>query len=121
MRLTWRDGITTLLAALVAVIYVAFTYGWAIPVVDDARGATLLLGAIGLSMCIVGGSGSTIVSNNTWIAPLGVLGVASFSLVIAGLITGWEGAVPLLAAIIGLMWAVSTARHAFAAGTPQHA
>jgi hypothetical protein len=121
MRLTWRDGITTLLAGLVAVIYVAFAYGWAIPVVDDPRGATLLLGAIGLSMCIVGGSGSTIASGNVWIAPLGVLGVASLALVIAGLITGWEAAVPLLAAIIGLMWAVSTAHHTLAAGVPQHA
>jgi hypothetical protein len=120
MRLNWRDGITTLLAGLVAIIYVAFTEGWAIPVVDDARGATLLLGVVGLSMCVVGGSASTIASANVWTAPLGILGVASLALVVAGLITGWVVAVPLLAAVIALMWAISTARHAFAARTPQH-
>jgi len=121
MRLTWRDAVTTVLAAMVAVIYLTFAVGWAIPVVDDARGATLLIGLIGLSMCIVGGSGSTIAKGNIWIAPLGVLGGVSLMLVVGGLITGWDVAVPTLAAVIGLMWTISTVHHAVESRTRRYA
>ncbi len=42
-----------LLVGMVALTYTAYAAGWAIPVIDDARGATLLIGAIGLTRCIV--------------------------------------------------------------------
>jgi hypothetical protein len=119
MRLTWRDGATTLLAAAVALIYVANAAGWAIPVVDDTRGATLLLGVVGLGMCIVGGSGSTIARSDALIVPAGILGGVAFLLIVVGLITSWAIVVPLLSADTLLLWAISTARHAVFARTTQ--
>jgi hypothetical protein len=122
MRLTWRDGVTTLLTVVVASTYAAYAAGWAIPVVDDARGAALLIGIVGLTMCIVGGSGSTIASRNAFTVPASVLGGAALLLMIAGLITGWSLAVLLLAADTLLLWALSTVRHAVAgARMTQHA
>jgi hypothetical protein len=117
MRLTWRDGVTTLLAGVVVATYAAYAAGWAIPVVDEVRGATLLIGIVGLAMCIVGGSGSTIASRNSFSVPASVLGGAALLLIITGLVTGWSLAVPLLAADTLVLWAISTARHAMA-GTP---
>jgi len=115
MRLTWRDGVTTLLVGMVALTYAAYAAGWAIPVIDDARGATLLIGAVGLTMCIVGGSGSVIASPDAFMVPASVLGGVALLLIIAGLITGWSLAVPLLAAVTLLLWTISTVRHAMAA------
>jgi len=106
--------VTTLLVGAVALTYAAYTAGWAIPVIDDARGATLLVGAVGLTMCIVGGSESVIASRDAFIVPASVLGGVALLLIIAGLITGWSLAVPLLAAVTLLLWTISTVRHAMA-------
>jgi hypothetical protein len=114
MQLTWRDGVTTLLGGVVASIYAAYAAGWAFPVVDDARGATLLIGIVGLTMCIVGGSGSTIASRSAFTVAASVLGGAALLLIIAGLITGWSMAVVLLAADTLLLWTISTVHHAVA-------
>ena len=119
MRLTWRDGVTTLLAVLVAGIYGAHVSGSAIGVVNDVRGATLLIGILGLSMCIVGGSAGPIESRSVWTVPLGALGVASFVFVLIGVVTAWEIAVPLLAVVTLLMWAIATLHHAAVSLTPR--
>jgi hypothetical protein len=118
MRLTWRDGVTTLLAAAVVGIFAAHTANWSVPFVEDTRWATLLIGAVGLSMCIVGGSGATIAAKSTFTVVAGILGGAAMLLVIIGLTIGWSLAVTLLSADTLLLWVVSTIRHA--AVSPSH-
>jgi hypothetical protein len=112
MRLTWRDGATTLLTAVVVGIYGAHTASWAVPFVEDARGATLLIGGIGLSMCIVGGGAATIAAKGTFCYVAGALGGVAMLLTVIGLVTGWSLALTLLAADTVLLWMVSTIRHA---------
>ena len=112
MRLTWRDGATTLLAAVVVGIYAAHTAGWAVPFVENVRWATLLIGGVGLSMCIVGGSGATIVAKGTFFVVAATLGGAAMLLIVVGVATGWSLALTLLAADTVLLWIVSTIRHA---------
>ena len=116
MRITGRDAVTTALALVVVLVYVAYVASWAIPVVGDVRGATLVLGAVGLAMCIVGGSSSTVVRKDAFLVPLSVLGVGAFVAIAIGLITGWELIVTLLTADILLMWVLATMRHALATG-----
>jgi len=116
MRITGRDAVTTALALVVVLVYVAYRASWAIPVVGDVRGATLVLGAVGLAMCIVGGSSSTVVRKDAFLVPLSVLGVGAFVAIAVGLITGWELIVTLLTADILLMWVLATMRHAIATG-----
>jgi hypothetical protein len=112
MRLTWRDGATTLLAAAVVGIYAAHIAGWAVPFVENARWATLLVGGVGLSMCIVGGSAATIAAKGTFFVVAGTFGGAAMLLMLVGLVTGWSLALGLLTADIVLLWIVSTIRHA---------
>jgi hypothetical protein len=122
MRLTWRDFGTALLALAVGLVYVAHVAGWAIPIASDTRGATLLLGIAGFSMCILGGSSATISGKSAFMVPASILGGAAVVLIIAGLITGWSWIVPWLTADIVLLWAISTVRHAvLAPQTTQHA
>jgi hypothetical protein len=115
MRLTWRDAGTALLALAVGSVYVANTAGWATPIISDTRGATLLLGIAGFSMCILGGSSATISGKSAFMVPASILGGAAVVLIIAGLITGWSWIVPWLTADIVLLWAISTVRHAIPA------
>ena len=116
MRITWRDAVTTALAVVVVLVYLAHVASWAIPVVGDVRGATLVLGAAGFAMCIVGGSSSAVVRRDAFLVPLSVLGVGAFVVIAVGLITSWELIVPLLTADILLMWVMATMRHALATG-----
>jgi hypothetical protein len=116
MRITWRDAATTAFAVVVVLVYLAHVASWAIPVVGDVRGATLMLGAVGFAMCIVGGSTSAVVRRDAFLAPLTVLGVGAFVVIAIGLISGWELIVPLLTADILLMWVMATMRHALATG-----
>jgi hypothetical protein len=112
MRITWRDGATTLLAALVALIFAAYTLGWSVPIVDDARGAILAIGLIGLGMCIVGASPSSMTSKSGYTALMSALGVAALLLVIVGVVTGWPVVVALIAINTVVMYAIATTRHA---------
>jgi hypothetical protein len=112
MRLTWRDGVTTLLAALIGLIAIAHLQGWSVPVVDSARGGSAAIGVVGLGMCIVGGSGAAITAKSGYTMLAGLMGGAALLLVIAGLITGWSVMVTLIAADTLLLYALTTARHA---------
>jgi len=114
MHLTWKDGVTTLLAGVVGIAYAAHALAWHWPIVEDARGATLLIGIVGLGMCIVGGSGDTISSRSRFTIVAGILGSTSLLLIIVGLVTGWPLAVALVAATTLLLYAISTIRHAAA-------
>jgi len=56
MRLTWRDGITTVLAALVVLVTLAATQGWDWPLLGSERAAVAALTVLGYAMCVFGGS-----------------------------------------------------------------
>jgi hypothetical protein len=106
MKLTWRDGVTTLLLAAVGLVYYAFVTGTSLAVINDVRGALLVIGGVGLGMCIVGG-GAGIVGRNTYTTLMSVLGVAAFGLVVIGLITALEWTVTWLAIDVAVMWGMA--------------
>lgn len=117
MRLTWRDGITTLLLVAVGLVYYGFATGTDLAVINDTRGALLVIGAAGLGMCIVGG-GAGIVGRNTYSVLMSVLGVAAFALVVIGLITALEWTVTWLAIDVTVMWGLALLYRVFLA--PAH-
>jgi hypothetical protein len=117
MRLTIRDGITTSLAVVVIAITLAVTGGWDWPLVGTPRAGILALGAIGIAMCSIGtrstdlGSGRDLVRRPGMLAGT-VLGSLALVLVVVGLIVGTEEMLVALAAVLVLMWAIATVRHA---------
>lgn len=110
MALTWKDFVTTILAAVVFGLYYAMTKGIAVPLIPGYRAAMIVLFIIGISMCAFS-SASNASPGNLFITTASILGAASLILIIYGLITGAKLAFTLIAAAILLLWIIATARH----------
>lgn len=116
MRLTWRDAATTLLLVFVGVVFYLYATGADIVIVNDTRGALLLIGAGGFGMCVVGGS-SGYVGRNLYSGIMSILGVAALGLVVIGLITATAWTVTWLAIVVAAMWGIALVYRLFAAPT----
>jgi peptidoglycan/LPS O-acetylase OafA/YrhL len=118
MPLTWKDGAATGLLVLVALIFYAYLTGTSdIAIVADTRGALLVIGALGLGMCIVG-SNAAYVGRSPYAIFQSVLGVSALAVIVIGLITAWAWTVTVLTLIVAAMWAATLVRHL--SGTPVH-
>ena len=115
MRLTWRDGVTTLLVIVVGLVYWAYATGTDLVIIGDTRGALALIGIAGLGMCITGGS-SGYVGRNLYSGFMSILGIAALVLFVIGLITAESWTVAWLAIVIAVMWGAALVLRVF--GTP---
>lgn len=110
MALTWKDGVTTLLAFLV----IGFTYlmaiGYKMPLTIGFRWATVVLLVLGIGMCALSSytPGST---PSVWITFASVLGSLALILILAGIVTGSKMIFITLGVTIFLLWLVATLRH----------
>lgn len=120
MRLTWRDGLTTALAALVAVVAVAVLQQWDWPLLGSYHAGIVAVGVIGLAMCGVGAyqfwnaaveRPSAILKDAFLILGV-VLGLTATTVLVIGLIDGTRTQFVWMVAAIGALWVVATARHA---------
>jgi hypothetical protein len=112
MKLTWRDGVTTILAGLAVVAVVAAMQGWGWPLLGSIAAAVGVVGAIGWAMCVLGGATGSVPSmKDPFTIAMSVLGSVALVLIIAGVITASEGVLVALAAVIVLMWVASTSAH----------
>jgi hypothetical protein len=119
MGLTWRDGVTTIFMAAIAVIYAAFLGGTSAWLISSARGTTtavLVLGMVG--GCAIGAVGELYTGPQPRPARVlraiaTTLGLAALIAGIIGLVTGGTVALAVLVAATFALWLVSTPRHAF--------
>jgi len=111
MRLTWKDGISTVFAAVAVVVALAVTNAWGWPLLGDYRAGTVALTLVGFGMCASG----TAIGKASWANPFVViatlLGVAALVLIVGGLIYATKPLFVALAATIVALWFVSTLRH----------
>ena len=105
MPLTRRDAATTILLIGVVLTFYLTLNGTDLVVLDNTRGALLVIGALGLGMCIVGNAGTMQRSNYTILQS--VLGVAALGLIVIGLITAEPIMLTLLTRDITVMWAAT--------------
>ena len=106
--LTWKDGLATALAALVALVYAANTTELGFLTSNRwAAGAILVLG---MGMCSLGRAAT---ERTSGVAALSALGVAALALFVAALWTDAQWALALLALDTLVLFAGSTVRHAF--------
>lgn len=117
MRLTWRDGVTTLLLGVVLLIAFAVTEGWDWPLLGSIGAGVGAVAIVGLAMCILGGSGSATGSGSMtlkdpFVMTSIVLGTAALVLAIIGLVNGSEAIFVALVAVTAVLWVVSTTHHA---------
>ena len=109
MRLTWKDA-----AATAAVAAAGGLYAWhaAAPdavLVGSVRWMTLAVFVLGVVACATGGSYST---TGRYTTAMSVGAVGAFALLLLGVVTGSGFALAVLAGLIGLMWLITTLRHA---------
>ena len=113
MRLTWRDGATTILAGAAVAVAVAVTQEWGWPLLGSVTAGILVLGAVGWAMCILGGTSTTDWSmKNPFTVTMAVLGSVALVLIVIGLFSGSETVLVSLAVVTVVMWMASTTAHA---------
>jgi Na+-transporting methylmalonyl-CoA/oxaloacetate decarboxylase gamma subunit len=114
MRLTWRDGVATLLTAAVAGLYWAYLAGADLPLVSGPRALAGAVLVIGLGACAIGGGGLTADGmrsryGRSMSAFAAVPGIAA----LVTIITGNGVILAVLVTSVVAMWLVATLRHAF--------
>jgi hypothetical protein len=107
--ITWKDAITTILAAGTGALAYAKYLGWQSWVTAPRLGIAVLA-VVGIAMCALG-AGNTITAGSPWSIILSAMGGLALVLVIAGLITGSSFVFYALTADILALWLLSTIRH----------
>lgn len=112
MRLTWRDGLTTLMAFLVILVALAAIQGWGWPLLGSDRSAMVVLGVLGYGMCHAAGTPNAYLSLKGGYRTLtSALGAIALIVFIVGMIWPSETWIVLLSADILLLWVMATVRH----------
>jgi hypothetical protein len=109
MRLTWKDGVATLLVAAVVGMYWAYLANVELPLVSEPRALGVAAIVVGLAACAVG---STTTAGTRFASALGVFAaVPGFAAIIA-IVTGSGVALAVLVGGIVVMWLAATVQHA---------
>jgi hypothetical protein len=124
MRLTWKDGVTTFIMALVALVYVLYLSSTDVAFISDTRGATAAILLLGMIGCGYGGADQlykTAAPKTTatlvFQALSTTLGVIALFAALFALIAGTEFMLGLLVSATGALWLTATIRHIAGAGT----
>jgi len=117
MKLTYRDAITTALTTLVVAVTLAVIQGWDWPMLGSPRAGIIAVGILGVAMCSIGTRSEDMATKNAFVHHPGMivgsaLGAVTLVLLIAGLISGTETLLIGITAVMVLLWAVATIRHA---------
>ena len=122
MRITWKDGVTTVMAVVIAAIFAAQALAWSWPLLADVRSATLAVGIIGLGMCAVGSDPTAVTSKSAYTVLAGSLGGAALILAVVGVISGWPVVFTGLVLVTELLYVIATTRHLLGVmPAPRHA
>jgi hypothetical protein len=115
MRLTWRDGVSTLLVVACGVIFLAVTNAWGWPLLSSFHTGSAVLLVVGLTACIVGGSNmKTFDASDPMVLGASTIGFFAFAVGVYGIISGSETALAILATTIAMLWVVTTIHHELA-------
>jgi hypothetical protein len=122
MRLTWRDGLATLLVAAAAVLYALWATGALMPGVST-RWMTVITFALGMAACTANQPGLGEVYGATregrrpsglYIALATGLGIVMLVAGILAFVLASEAMLATLVAAMVALWLMATARHALA-------
>jgi hypothetical protein len=115
MRLTWRDGVATLLVALIGVPYVGYLLQGEMPFIKDPRGMSAVGLVLGVAAFFVARRPSREPHDAVTTAE-DVLGVVAFGVGVIALILAEAAVAETLLAIfmaaIAVVWAVQMLHHA---------
>jgi FtsH-binding integral membrane protein len=113
--LTRRDAYGTLVAALVALVYVANVQGWWY--LGSNRWAAVTMLAVGFVGCPLAARFDDAREHRVPLALLGMLGVVALVLGVVAIVNAAQWALLALTVTVLVLWAGATIRHA---ATPAH-
>jgi hypothetical protein len=115
MRLTWKDAVSTVFMAAIAVVYVAFLNSTTAWLISSARGTATAVLVLG----IVGGCGMSAAADQYqdrrargYTSFASVLGATALVAGVIALITASTVALAILVVATLALWLVATVRHA---------
>lgn len=112
MRLTWKDGVTTVLAIGVVLATMAVVEGWGWPLLGTYRSGAAVLLVVGFGMCALSGSSQTTSMRSAYTVTTSLLGVLALVFAIWAIVADTQAPFVALAIDIVLLWLVSTLHHA---------
>jgi len=115
MRLTWKDGVATLLTAAAVAIFWAFQAGLSLPLLASVRGAATAILLIGVASCATGARMS---ERGLLSTALGFLSAVAFFAGLVAIIWASESALVVEISVIVFLWAATTIRHALTPTPP---
>jgi hypothetical protein len=127
MRLTWRDGLATLLVAAAAVLYALWAVGVLMPSVST-RWITVIAFALGAAACtanqremaeVYGATREGLRPPGLYIALATALGIVMLAASILAFVLASEAMLATLVAAMIALWLIATARHALTGRHPQ--
>ena len=127
MRLTWRDGLATLLVAAAAVVYALWAAGAAMPGVST-RWMTVIAFALGVAACtanqhelgeLYGATRQGPHPSGIYIALATALGIVMLAAGILAFVLASEALLATLVAAMIALWLIATVRHALTGRHPQ--
>ena len=119
MRITWRDGVTTLAAVGAITLERAFFHDWDWPLISNMRwtlAGLVVLGAVGFVFSYVLDRRADML----WTVTAWVLGLGMLALTALGLIFTNSDYVVLLMLNVVVFWFVSIVRHLTVSSTTAH-
>jgi hypothetical protein len=118
MRLSWRDGIATVLTAAAVALYIGYRTDADLLLVSSTRLAAISVLVLGWAACAVGGAGRAGAADWTRAGTLLLSGVGVVTLLAAltALVTGNEAALAVLVGALVVLWFAATLRHLVAGG-----
>jgi uncharacterized membrane protein len=121
MRLTWKDGITTLLVVAVVLVAMAVIQEWGWPLLGSYRAGGIVLLVLGMAMCTMSGSTQETSMRSPYTMTASILGVLALVLAIWTVIADTQAPLVALTIDIVLLWLVSTLHHVVASPSGRHA
>ena len=113
MRLTWRDGIATVLVAAGVAFFVLWSAGWTPDSVTAATvaGALLVLGVAASISAVIPGFEELRQAPIAYLAVTSILGIVALAAGVFAILDGETVMVGVLAAATAALWVLATLRH----------
>lgn len=110
MRITWKDGVTTIAAGAAILLERAYFHQWDLPLVSSMNWVITGLVAL-IAVGVIFSYALDEVRGKAWSIVTGVLGVAALALAGLGIYTGNSDYVVLLMLNAVVFWMASIVRH----------
>jgi hypothetical protein len=113
MRLDWKDAVSTVLVVVGLTLALSVTQGWNWPLLGGVREGIIALAVVGFGAHLLGAPRERFYFTDPFGLITLLIVVAGMAIaIVGGLITGSVQYLVMLMAVIIVLWAIATLRHA---------